>query len=387
MSVRRAAILALTALAAGPPAAAQEPERGGFVTRLGTDTLAVERFTRAGRRLEGERVLRVPGTTLIRYAATLDGDGRVTRFEAELFPADRLDGPPNWTSTVEFRRGVAFTLFRRGEQVDTIRVETRPGAVPMLTHAYALVDQMVRQTRRRAGVKEPVGMVYPGREAVLPTWVSPHAGDTVAIGSFHDVAAYGILDPQGRLERYDAVETVVKVVAERVAEPDVAALARAFAARDAAGAAVGPVSPRDAVRSAFGGVTVTVDYSRPSKRGRVVLGGLVPWDQVWRTGADAATHFVTSGPIRVGDVDLPAGTYTLWTLPRRDGALLIVNRQTGQWGTEYDATHDLARIPLTVRTLPGPVERLTIAVVPDGKRAELRIGWDTTEWAVTMEAR
>jgi Protein of unknown function (DUF2911) len=365
---------------------AQGTEQGGFVTRLGTDTLAVERFTRTANRLEGERVLRVPTTALIRYVATLGKDGRVTRFEASRFDGDRLDGPPTWSSTTDFTSKDAVTTFRRGDSTETIRTNTGPGAVPMLTHAYALDEQMVRQARRMKGDTVPMEQIFPGQPGFLPTWVSPIGRDTVAIGSFHGQAAHARVDGDGRLLGYDAQGTVVKVVVTRVPDLDVLAVARQFAARDAAGQAPGPLSPRDTVRARFGGAAFTVDYGRPSKRGRTIFGGLVPYGQVWRTGADAATQFTTTRDLTIGGTDLRTGSYTLWTLPTETGATLIVNAEVGQWGTDYHVKHDVARIPMTVRRLDQPVERFTIDLTSAGG-GELRMRWDTTEWVVPVRVK
>jgi hypothetical protein len=136
--------------------------------------------------------------------------------------------------------------------------------------------------------------------------------------------------------------TTNKVRAERVAELDVAALARA-----ARGAPHRPgVAARHRARH-VGAAQVLVDYSRPSVRGRTVWGGaLVPYGQVWRTGANAATQLVTSADLTIGGAAVPAGTYTLFTLPAAEGGQLIVNRKTGEWGTEYESAQDLVRIPL-----------------------------------------
>jgi hypothetical protein len=355
------ALMAALSLSRPSLVAAQGTEQGGFVTRLGTDTLAVERFTRAANRLEGERVLRVPRTALIRYVAILGKDGRVSRFEASRFDGDRLDGPPTWSSTTEFGPKVAVTTFRRGDGTDTIRTATGPGAVPM-------------------------EQVFPGQSGVLPTWVSPIGRDSVAIGSFHGQAARARIDGDGRLLGYDARGTVVKVVATRIPDLDVLEIARHFAARDAAGQAAGPVSPRDTVRARFGGAALTVDYGRPSKRGRTIFGGLVPYGQVWRTGADAATQFTTTRDLTISGTDLRAGAYTLWTLPTETGATLIVNAEVGQWGTEYHVKHDVARIRMSVRRLDQPAERFTIDFTSAGG-GELRMRWDTTEWVVPVRVR
>jgi hypothetical protein len=143
-------------------------------------------------------------------------------------------------------------------------------------------------------------------------------------------------------------------------------------------------SPRDTVRGTIGGAHLLVDYGRPSKRGRQIFGGLVPFDVVWRTGANAATTFVTDKDLVIGTTPVPAGTYTLYTLPGASSWQLIINKQTKQWGTEYAKDQDLARIPMTVSPLPAPVEKMEIAIVPSGNTGTLDINWDTTKASVRI---
>lgn len=145
------------------------------------------------------------------------------------------------------------------------------------------------------------------------------------------------------------------------------------------------LSPRDSAVQTFGNARVVVDYSRPSKRGREIYGGLVPYEQVWRTGANKATHLRTDGDLMIGDLRVPKGTYTLYTIPARDGWTLIVNRQTEQWGTTYDPAQDLGRVRMTVKKVDAPVEQFTIAIDPpaaDG--GTLRLLWDSTEARVPI---
>ena len=142
------------------------------------------------------------------------------------------------------------------------------------------------------------------------------------------------------------------------------------------------LSPRDTTRATVGSANVLVDYGRPSKRGRVIFGGLVPYDSVWRTGANAATTLVTDKALVIGGVDVPAGTYTIYSIPSTTAPKLIINKQTGQWGTVYKMDMDLARVPMTVATLPASVEKFEIAI-KDGK---LHLIWDTTdEWVSIAE--
>ena len=148
-------------------------------------------------------------------------------------------------------------------------------------------------------------------------------------------------------------------------------------------------SPRETVRATVGGVRVMVDYGRPSKRGRTIFAAaesrpLVPYGKVWRTGANAATGLVTSGDLLVGATRLPKGSYTLYTIPSATGWQLVVNGQTGQWGTDYDQSKDVARIPMQVTSLGAPVEQFTIAVEPQGGAQSLVMRWDTVQAAVPL---
>ena len=147
-------------------------------------------------------------------------------------------------------------------------------------------------------------------------------------------------------------------------------------------------SPPGTASISLGGKKVTIEYSRPSTRGRKIMGALVPFGQVWRTGANEATTFVTEGDVTVGDTKVPAGKYTLYTLPSETGWKLIINKQTGQWGTEYDQTQDLARIDMKVSKPAAPVEQFTIDLKGNGTNAaDLIIAWENTSASVTVKAQ
>ena len=137
----------------------------------------------------------------------------------------------------------------------------------------------------------------------------------------------------------------------------------------------GPLaSPRDTARGKIGKAHLVVDYGQPSKRGREIFGGLVPYDQVWRTGANAATVLVTDKTITIGTLTLPAGRYTLYTIPSATSWQLIVNREVGQWGLTYHQEYDIGRVPMTVSGVKDPLEKFTI----DFTKNTLRMRWDTT---------
>jgi len=139
------------------------------------------------------------------------------------------------------------------------------------------------------------------------------------------------------------------------------------------------LSPRDAVRWTVGGASVMVEYGRPSRRGRAIWGELVPWEKVWRLGADRATELTTTAGLRIGDFALPAGHYSLWMLPSESGeSMLVINRQTNILGSRYRTSHDVVRLPLLRSSQNPEVERLTIAIETD----RLWIRWGGFAWSL-----
>jgi hypothetical protein len=108
---------------------------------------------------------------------------------------------------------------------------------------------------------------------------------------------------------------------------------------------------------------------------------------VWRTGANAATMFTTSADLIIGNTPVPAGKYTLWTIPSKTGAKLIINSQTGQWGTEYDMSKDFARIDIAQSTLTKPVEAFTFVIVPQGTGGVIKYSWDDREFSVPFRVK
>jgi hypothetical protein len=139
------------------------------------------------------------------------------------------------------------------------------------------------------------------------------------------------------------------------------------------------LSPRDTTEIVISGKRIRIDYGRPSMRGRKIMGELVPYNKWWRTGANEATSFVTEADLTINGVTVPKGSYTLYTLPTEKQWKLIINKQTGQWGTVYNPELDLTRINLTKSALRRPVEKLTITL----RRTNNSSGMLTIEWERT----
>jgi hypothetical protein len=147
-----------------------------------------------------------------------------------------------------------------------------------------------------------------------------------------------------------------------------------------------PSPPASASCDLGGGKNVKTDYSSPRMKGRKIYGGLVPYDQVWRTGANEATTFVTNTDLMVSDTHVPAGSYTIFTVPGRDSWKLIINKKTGEWGIPYKYESDeLARIDMKVSKLPSPVEDFTISYAKTGDGCTMQIDWETTRASVEIK--
>jgi hypothetical protein len=147
-------------------------------------------------------------------------------------------------------------------------------------------------------------------------------------------------------------------------------------------------SPPAQASVTLAGKLVTITYNTPSIRGRKIFGGLVPYGQVWRTGANPATTLKTEGNIKIGDLAVQAGTYTIYSLPSEGQWKLIVSKQTGQWGTEYHQEQDLGRVNMQRGMAPSaPVQVFAIKFEQTaGSTTQLHLIWDNTDVYVPIVA-
>jgi hypothetical protein len=153
------------------------------------------------------------------------------------------------------------------------------------------------------------------------------------------------------------------------------------------------VSPHETVNATVGDAKITIVYGRPytkdpkSGEKRKIWGGLVPYGSVWRMGADEATLFTTDKAVSIGGTAVAAGTYSLFLLPEEGGAKLIVNKQTGQWGTKYDASQDLVRIDMIKQKLDKTADQFTVAVEKTMADGVLKLMWEDTQYSVAIAVK
>lgn len=393
---KRLLISALTLLACGP---SQPAERYGFITRLGRDTISLESVTHRGNTVTSDAVDRFPRVRQRHTEIVLGPNGGIRRLVMSIRTPSEPANQRERRVTVDVTNDSVRISKRDG--TGTIRRAFATGGgiamahVPQLYSLYELYFAAAGQ-RAAASTADSAATVrlrqfyidrefdrFPLHNAVvrlLPGGKAEIQHDWLAgIGE-------ATLDSSHRLLRYSGARTTYKVDVTRfTAMPDVQSLGEQFAALEAKSGDVRQLSVRDTTRASIGAASFTVDYGRPLVRGRELLGNLIPYDRVWRTGANAATQFTTSATITLAGIKVPPGTYTLWTVPRAKRADLIVNKQTGQWGTGYDGTHDLGMAPMTAESVETPVEQFTIAIVAaDNQRGMLVMEWGTFRWTAPI---
>jgi hypothetical protein len=386
----RALLSAAAALCALAPAAAAQAraDSAALVTVLGVDTLGLERWVRTPTQVRAEAVIRAPRTTIRSYVLDLAPDGTMRRFEERIFepggPADR----PARLEAYEAVDGRWRRTVGQGDSVRVTMVDAPASALPFVDLVHWPYETVLMRALRGGATAQPLlagGRALDFRvERQGERWsvVHPLRGPTAAR-----------VDAQGRLVSMDAAATTRKVVVTRVPWMELEATAARWAAGDAAGRGIGDLSGRGRAEATVAGAAIVVDYGTPAKRGREIFGTVVRFGELWRTGANRATHLTTSRTLVLGDpargatLEVPAGEYTLFSIPAADGGVLIVNRQTGQNGTSYDAARDLGRVPLRRTALAETVERFTIRVDADAAGGVLRLQWDDTELSVPFTVR
>lgn len=394
MHLHPAPTLLLAALAFQAPSPSDE--RAAFVTTLGRDTVAIESFTRSASRIEGDIVVRVPGTVLCHYALDLTPAGIVSHSVLDVKPLGDTKVPERHVTLDFAGDSLRIDVDSSGHREKSSRA-LDTGAYPQFMTGFGTSYGLYSSLGVYEVLLSHLGATF---DSVTIPSVNMATGRTVVrqfvrrsptlldADYFRIAWTHLALDASDQIVSADASETTEKTRSVRTGYIDVPAAAKQFVAADKAGKGVGIASPSAVARGTVGGELIVAAYSSPRRRNRSVLGTVVPYDKVWRTGANEATTLFFDRALEIGGASIPAGTYSLWTLPKRDGTVqLIINAQHGQWGTDYDASRDVARVPMKAATAAAPQDDFTIAIAGSGSPGELRIAWDTFVWTVPITVK
>jgi hypothetical protein len=369
--------VALVLVSVSSTAGAQD---GTIVYRLGRDTAAIETFTRSASRLTGEIVVRTgPAVARTEYEIGF-ANGRVASATVRRKQADGsapTAGPLEYRFTYTSDSTVRETVFKDSTARRSVAGRAFPilpvyayGSLELLNAIPSVANDSIAALSLGGGNAGWIGLERVG-------------GDTLRLRGTVPYQMMVRFDRAGRLQSVDGTLTTNKAIGTRgTARVDIAAIAAAMKP-------TGTLSPRQTAYVSILQGPITVNYGSPAVRGRSVWGGtLVPFDSIWRTGANEATHLATAKTLQFGELTLAPGLYTLWTQHTRSGTWLIVNRQVGQWGTQYNAANDVGRVPMTLADTPSFAEDFTIAIRSLGQgRGALDIAWGDKVATANFTAR
>jgi hypothetical protein len=391
------AALVFTACRSGGP-----EQRYGFVARLGNDTISVENVTRRGNKVVVDGVDRFPRVRRRHTEIELGAGSAIRRLVMDIHtpsePANQRERHVVADVTTD-----SVHILQTDEAGKLAHNFATNGAVAMahVPQMYSLYELYFDAALARAkALKRTVGDTIQLRQFYIDRefdrFPLHHGVVKLLPGNQAEIrhdwlsgAGQAAFDSAGRMLTYSGARSTYLVEVARIdSQSDIKSIADRFEAAETATGGVKQLSPRDTARGNIGAASISVDYSRPHARGRGLVGNIIPYEKVWRTGANAATQLTTSAPIKLAGIPLAAGTYTLWTVPHQNGVDLIVNGQSGQWGTEYNRSRDIAKAPMQTSTLSTPVDQFTISVSgTDARRGTLTLEWGSFRWTAPIEVR
>ena len=373
----------------------------GFLTTLGRDTISAESITRQGNTLTSDEVDRFPRLKIRHTVIKLNDDGSIRHLVMDIHTPSEPSGQRDREVTADVAHNNVH--LSKTDSTGTVTRDFPTGGGIVVAHVpqmyslyelyFAAAAKQLATAKVAAGSPVQLRQFYIDRE--FDRFPLGHATVTsVANGKSnvtHDwLSGTGeaSMDSGYDMLGYSGARSTYKVEVKRLAiPPDVNSIASRFETQETA-TGVKSLSVRDSVGAQIGNTLFTIDYSRPLMRGRALLGDVIAYDRVWRTGANAATQFTTSGPIKLCGMQVPAGTYTLFTVPHTNEVDLIVNKQHGEWGTEYNGSLDLGTARMTSEVASAPVEAFTISIVPVDKRhGSLVFEWGSFRWVAPIEVQ
>ena len=377
-------------------------KRYGFLAMLGNDTISIENITRQGNTLTSDEIDRFPTVRIRHTVVNLNDDGSIRHLVMDIHTPSEPSGQRDRKVVADVANNKVH--LSKTDSTGTVNRDFPTGGGIVVAHVQQMYS--LYELYFAAALKQSAGSTLAaGRPVQMRQFYIDREFDRFPLGQAtvtllgkgkveitHDwLSGTGeaIMDSGYNMLSYSGDRTTYKVEVKQLATPaDTKDIATRFEAKEAAGGKVKSLSVRDSIQAQIGSAMFTVEYSRPLLRGRVLLGDVIPYDRVWRTGANAATQFKTSAPIKLAGMRVPAGTYTLFTAPHTNGVDLIVNKRRGEWGTEYQGSLDLGAARMISEVTPAPVEEFTISIIPgDVRHGKLVLEWGSFRWTAPIEVQ
>ena len=359
---------------------ATAPERAAYLTLMGNDTLAIEWVEFGDNSVDADALVRGSRTTFTEYHLEHSDAGELTEYMARVHAGGSADAPLIRTEQlVRTDSGPVLVIDEDGE-TEQRAIDAPAGSVPFVDMLHWPFETALRWQAEQGGFRDEIptftgrGMRFGLSRNDDGGWSLRHPSRGPSTMQVDSAGRILTLDGTGSTRAYQLMRTEWDAL-------DREALGRTFADRP-----LGELSGRGEIDTRVAGVQFTGDYGTPVRRGRDIFGGLLAYGVRWRTGANRATHLAFDRDLLIDGQTVPAGEYTLFTIPEQDGGTLVINRQTGQTGTSYDEAQDQARVQLRRDSLDETVETFQIRVVPADVGGRIELRWDDTVYWVPFTA-
>jgi Protein of unknown function (DUF2911) len=374
----------------------------GFLTMIGHDTLSVESVSRQGNTLTSDEVDRFPTVHIRHTVVDLNDDGSIKHLVMDIHTPSEPTGQRDRKVVADVAGNKVH--LSKTDSTGTVTRDFQTKGSPVVAHVqqmyslyelyFAVALKQAAALKLAAGKPVQMRQFYIDREfdhfPLGEAIVTPlDKGKLEITHDWLSGTGEAMTDSAGDLLSYSGARTTYDVKVKRLDSiPDVKSVAQSFETKETQGGLVRSLSVRDSARAQIGHTIIAVDYGRPLLRGRTLLGDVLPYDRVWRTGANAATQFKVSTPIKLAGMLIPAGSYTLFTAPHTNGVDLIVNKQTGEWGTDYNRNMNAGITKMISEVATTPVEQFTISIKSsDNRTGTLVFEWGTFRWSAPIEVQ
>lgn len=348
-----------------------EEQASSFITTLGEDTLVFESFIIDAEKTEAEILMRSPRTVYMKQRLLCNSDGSFKEFLSSSFDPQAIDGKALSEQFIKVEDDSLLITTQRDTSIRTRKLAYDPSIIPWFDMVHWPYEVATKQMVKE-GKQSVDQLMLTGRRTGIFE-IRSIEEDSISIKHPYRGTMYARIREDGALLNYNATQTTRKLIVQRKEGLDIKALAAKYADKP-----IGSLSGEGKTEVIIMDANIELTFGQPARRGRKLFGGIVPYGRRWRTGANRATHFKTDKDLRFGELDVPAGEYTLFTIPEMDGGTLIINKQTGQNGNSYDETQDVGRVQMGKVENKTSVELFTIDAIERGDKGFLQLKWGET---------
>ncbi|CAN5618002.1 hypothetical protein BH23BAC1_BH23BAC1_04300 [soil metagenome] len=360
-------------------------ERGGLIFTLGVDTTMVGNFLLRGQEFELD-ILVKENMTVYRQKGSFFSNGELKSVTGNSYKHFYKEKPQDETTYKMYvKNDSTFTEIHQGEKKEMF-----------IYKGQGVVNNMIGHTTFFLFPFWPVFSPPTGDSLISQHlwWEKPKIYTIkrkdklqMRVGSILMGYLTLHLNEYGKLQSIDGVGSSLNLIGSVVPYQNMDSVINANALRVKLFGNKGPVTPADSLNTVINTTLFKLNYRRPSVRGRIIFGSVVPYNKVWRTGANQATTLQIDKPVYFGVQELPPGTYSVFTLPKENDWTLIFNKEVGIWGTDYNTDHDILRIPMKIYHLEEPVELMTIEIRPHNNGGVFQIIWENKMASVYFDSK